>query len=254
MRPSILFDYLDYWPLTILPVLITIILRRSYFYEVFRNTVFTFLVIIVLIFSLGHLYDAKFLTTYQFDGFFQNKDLSVDEIYKLYIDFDGKLNLNIHSGLGYKADIIDQPGNIGYPETIESVVGEPKAIIFREIPTSNLLRVKGWDISLGEKNIWELDIFSIDSIINLDNVELQPSKLTGTGNIFLGKNLNMKNLVLSGNYEVTVSRELSILVKGQSETPEGWLNASVGNLNQPDNPYTLVIEIIDGSQVIFKDG
>ena len=254
LRPSILFDYLDYWPLTILPVLITIILRRSYFYEVFRNTVFTFLVIIVLIFSLGHLYDAKFLTTYQFDGFFQNKDLSVDEIYKLFIDFDGKLNLNIHSGLGYKADIIDQPGNIGYPETIESVVGEPKAIIFREIPTSNLLRVKGWDISLGEKNIWELDIFSIDSIINLDNVELQPSKLTGTGNIFLGKNLNMKNLVLSGNYEVTVSRELSILVKGQSETPEGWLNASVGNLNQPDNPYTLVIEIIDGSQVIFKDG
>ena len=254
LRPSILFDYLDYWPLTILPVLITIILRRSYFYEVFRNTVFTFLVIIVLIFSLGHLYDAKFLTTYQFDGFFQNKDLSVDEIYKLYIDFDGKLNLNIHSGLGYKADIIDQPGNIGYPETIESVVGEPKAIIFREIPTSNLLRVKGWDISLGEKNIWELDIFSIDSIINLDNVKLQPSKLTGTGDIFLGKNLNLKNLVLSGNYEVTVSNELSILVKGQSEIPESWLKASVGNLNQPDNPYTLIIEIIDGSQVIFSDG
>ena len=88
----------------------------------------------------------------------------------------------------------------------------------------------------------------------MDNIELQPSKLTGTGDIFLGKNLNLKNLVLSGNYEVTVSKELSILVKGQSEIPESWLKASVGNLNQPDNPYTLIIEIIDGSQVIFSDG
>tara|TARA_Y100000817_G_C16793858_1_gene516427 strand:- start:312 stop:1076 length:765 start_codon:yes stop_codon:yes gene_type:complete len=254
LRPSILFDYLDYWPITILPILMTLILRRSYFYEIFRNTVITFLIIIVLIFSLGHLFDAKFLSTYQFDGFFENKDLSVDEIYKLYIDFDGKLNLNTHSGLGYKADIIDLPGNIGYPETIESVVGEPKVIIFREIATSNLLKVKGWDVSLGEKNIWELDIFSMDSTFYLDNIELQPSKLTGTGDIFLGKNLNLKNLVLSGNYEVTVSKELSILVKGQSEIPESWLKASVGNLNQPDNPYTLIIEIIDGSQVIFSDG
>ena len=80
LRPSILLDYFDYWPITILPILMTLILRRSYFYEIFRNTVITFLIIIVLIFSLGHLFDAKFLSTYQFDGFFENKDLSVDEL------------------------------------------------------------------------------------------------------------------------------------------------------------------------------
>ena len=59
---------------------------------------------------------------------------------------------------------------------------------------------------------------------------------------------------MSGNYEVTVSNDLSILVKGEAQVPDQWLNASVGNLNNPDKTYTVVIEIIDGSQVIFKDG
>ena len=81
-----------------------------------------------------------------------------------------------------------------------------------------------------------------------------PSKLSGTGEIFLGANLEIDNLSLSGNYEVTVPNDLSILVKGQAQVPDQWLDASVGNLNNPDKTYTVVIEIIDGSQVIFKDG
>ena len=72
--------------------------------------------------------------------------------------------------------------------------------------------------------------------------------------IFLGPNLEIDNLSLSGNYEVTVPNDLSILVKGQAQVPDQWLDASVGNLNNPDKTYTVVIEIIDGSQVIFKDG
>ena len=59
---------------------------------------------------------------------------------------------------------------------------------------------------------------------------------------------------MSGNYEVSVSKDLSILVKGQATVPNQWLDASVGKLNYPDKTYTVIIEIIDGSQVIFKDG
>ena len=81
-----------------------------------------------------------------------------------------------------------------------------------------------------------------------------PSKLSGTGEIFLGPNLEIDNLSLSGNYEVTVPNDLSILVKGQATVPNQWLDASVGKLNYPDKTYTVIIEIIDGSQVIFKDG
>ena len=99
-----------------------------------------------------------------------------------------------------------------------------------------------------------MDIFSIDASVYFDNLTLLPSKLSGTGQIFLGDNLKMENLTISGNYEVTVSNNLSILVIGQAETPSSWLEATVGILNSPEKSYSLVIEIIDGSQVLFKDG
>ena len=254
LRPSIIYDYLDYWPITIFPILLLTIFRSSSSYEILRNAVNIFLVVVVLIFSFGHLFDSKLLTTYKYDSFFQNDDLSSDHNYVLLIDIDGKINLNSFQGRGYTSEIIDQPGNIGYPEAIETVLGEPRAIVFRQLETSNLLKVKGWNIYLGNQNIWELDFFSLDSFINLDDIKLQPSKLSGTGEIYLGSNLEIEKLSLSGNYEVTVSKDLSILVKGQANIPDQWLNASVGKLNYPDKTYTVIIEIIDGSQVIFKDG
>ena len=145
--------------------------------------------------------------------FFQNDELSTEHNYVLLIDIDGKINLNSFQGRGYTSEIIDQPGNIGYPEAIETVLGEPRAIMFRELETSSLLKVKGWNINLGNQNIWELDIFSLDSFINLTDLKLLPSKLSGTGEILLGPNLEIENLSLSGNYEVTVLKDLSILVK-----------------------------------------
>ena len=54
-----------------------------------RNVVNIFLIAVVLIFSFGHLFDSKFLTTYKYDSFFQNDDLSTDHTYVLVIDIDG---------------------------------------------------------------------------------------------------------------------------------------------------------------------
>ena len=254
LRPSIIYDYLDYWPLTILPILLIVIFRNSEFKETLGNFVNIILIIIVTIFSFAHMFDSRFSSTYQYESFFENSDLSDDFQYNLSIDIDGTLDLSSFNGLGYSVDIIDRPGKVGYPESIETLVGNPRAVIFREIETSSLFKVKGWDIRLGDRNLWELDIFSIDSTIYLDNLSLLPSKLSGTGQIFLGDNLKMENLIISGNYEITVSDNLSILIIGQAETPSSWLEATVGILNSPEKTYSLVIDIIDGSQVLFKDG
>ena len=107
LRPSIIYDYIDYWPITILPILLVTIFRRASFYELLRNIVNIFLIVVVLIFSFGHLFDSKFLTTYKYDSFFQNNELSSDFNYSLLIDVDGKVNLNSFQGRGYKAEIID---------------------------------------------------------------------------------------------------------------------------------------------------
>ena len=254
LRPSIIYDYLDFWPLTIIPFFILLIFRKTNIKEQVSFYVFIFLTLVFLFFLAGHFFKAQFLSTYSFNSSFQNLNLDSSVEYQVFIDEDNTIDLNYFIGSGYKIDIIDEPGRSGFPEAIETIVGSPRAIIFREVDTSSLLKVKGWEIELGSQDLWKLDIFSIDSTIHLDNLNLLPSSLSGTGEIYLGPNLNLKELVLNGKYEITVSKQLPIVVRGNATVPPSWLNATVGYLNQIDETYKLEIEIIDGSEVIFNDG
>ena len=254
LRPSIIYDYLDFWPLTIIPFFILLIFRKTNIKEQVSFYVFIFLTLVFLFFLAGHFFKAQFLSTYSFDSSFQNLNLDSSVEHQVFIDEDNTIDLNYFIGSGYKIDIIDEPGRSGFPEAIETIVGSPRAIIFREVDTSSLLKVKGWEIELGSQDLWKLDIFSIDSTIHLDNLNLLPSSLSGTGEIYLGPNLNLKELVLNGKYEITVSKQLPIVVRGNATVPPSWLNATVGYLNQIDETYKLEIEIIDGSEVIFNDG
>ena len=254
LRPSIIYDYLDFWPLTIIPFFILLIFRKTNIKEQVSFYVFIFLTFVFLFFLSGHFFKAQFLSTYSFDSSFQNLNLDSSVEHQVFIDEDNTIDLNYFIGSGYKIDIINEPGRSGFPEAIETIVGSPRAIIFREVDTSSLLKVKGWEIELGSQDLWKLDIFSIDSTIHLDNLNLLPSSLSGTGEIYLGPNLNLKELVLNGKYEITVSKQLPIVVRGNATVPPSWLNATVGYLNQIDETYKLEIEIIDGSEVIFNDG
>ena len=254
LRPSIIYDYLDFWPITIFPFFILLIFRKTNIKEQVSFYIFIFLTLVFLFFQAGHFFNAQFLTTYSFDSSFQNLNLDSSVEHQVFIDEDNTIDLNYFIGSGYKIDIIDEPGRSGFPEAIETIVGSPRAIIFREVDTSSLLKVKGWEIELGSQDLWKLDIFSIDSTIHLDNLNLLPSSLSGTGEISLGPNLNLKELVLNGKYEITVSKQLPIVVRGNATVPPSWLNATVGYLNQIDETYKLEIEIIDGSEVIFNDG
>jgi len=253
LRPSIIYDYLDYWPLTTIPIGLLFLARKTIISEKIEFYSYGFLISVFIFFQVAHFFNAGFLTTYSFDSTFENLNLDSTIEQQIFIDENSAIELSYFVGNGYKAKIINKPGKLGYPEAIETIVGEPRAIVFREINTSSLLKVKGWKIELGSENLWKLNIFSIDSNIYLDNLNLMPSSLSGTGKIYLGPNLNMKELVLNGQYEITISKKLPIVVKGTATVPSSWLNATVGYLNQIDETYILEIEIIDGSEVIFKD-
>ena len=253
LRPSIIYDYLDYWPLTIAPLVALLLFRNTSIKEKIEFYSYIFLIVVFLIFQFGHFVKADFLTTYSFDSSFENLNLDPNLEHQIFIDENNTIELNYFTGNGYKTEILNKPGRSGYPETIETMVGEPRAIIFRQIETSLLLKVKGWKVELGTENFWKLNIFSIDSNFYLDNLNLSPSSLSGTGKIYLGPNLKMKELVINGQYEITISKKLPVVIKGNATVPPSWLYATVGYLNQIDETYLLEIEIIDGSEVIFKD-
>ena len=253
LRLSILYDYLDYWPLTLIPIILVLIPRSEFITETIKFYSYAVLISVGLIFLLGHLTKASFLGTYSYQSSFDNLTLNEVDNYKVIINENNSVNLKSIQGNGYKVDIINKPGSSGYPEAVETLKGEPLAIIFRGVETSLLLRVKGWDLGLGSKTKWELDIFAINSNYSLDNLELSNASLSGTGEIYLGENLKLEKLILNGVYEITVSKNLPIVVSGNAQTPTAWINATIGTLNQVNESYRLLVEIIDGSEVIFND-
>ena len=251
LRPSIIYDYIDYFPFTILPAVIYFYLNikritnRVYFY------LSMYLSVVLLLFPIAQTFDAKFLTTYSFPSFLENRELNRDSEYLLIIDTDGSINLNTFNEAGYTADIIDKPGKIGYPEAVETLVGEPKAVLFREIQTSSLLKVAGWNINIGNKNIWKLNLLSFDSDLHLDNINLKDSRIAGTGAIYLGKDLSLEELKVNGNFDIKVSNTLPIVVVGNADVPPTWINATIGYLNQAEKVYKLKVVVEDGSEVRF---
>ena len=253
LRPSIIYDYIDYFPFTILPAVIYFYLNikritnRIYFY------LSMYLSVVLLLFPIAQTFDAKFLTTYSFPSFLENRELNRDSEYLLVIDTDGSINLNTFNEAGYTADIIDKPGKIGYPEAVETLVGEPKAVLFREIQTSSLLKVAGWNINIGNKNIWKLNLLSFDSDLHLDNINLKDSRIAGTGAIYLGKDLSLEELKVNGNFDIKVSNTLPIVVVGNADVPPTWINATIGYLNQAEKVYKLKVVVEDGSEVRFTN-
>ena len=253
LRPAIIYDYLDYFPFTIIPLIIYLFLISKKISSQLYIYLSIYLSLVFIFFPVTNLLRADFLTTYSFPSFVENRNLDNESVYLLIVDTDGVLNLNTFSEVGYTADIINKPGEVGYPEAVETIIGEPKAVLIREVDTSRLLKISGWDINIGNKNIWKLDLVSFDSDLYLDNINLENSEISGTGNIYLGKSLELKELRINGNFDIKVSKDLPIVVVGKVQAPASWISATIGYLNQANEVYRLKVFVEDGSNVNFYD-
>ena len=89
--------------------------------------------------------------------------------------------------------------------------------------------------------MWNLNILSFGSIINLDDTNLVTTEIIGTGEINLGKKLNSGDIVISGNFNIYVDSNLSLVVVGNADVPAGWINATIGYLNQTNGSYNLKV-------------
>lgn len=254
LRPSIIYDYLDNWPISILPIGLLFI-NRSYFKnELLNNYLFGILIIIFSVFPIVIMTGANVLTTNTFDAEFQNFQLNEEVDYEITIDIEGSVNLDFFEGNGYKVNILNQPGKTGFPEALQANLGNPQPIRLREVPTDRLLQVSGWKLDLGNKTNWTIDILSFDSNYYLDSPNLSKAKLIGTGEIFLGPRLSSVDVVINGIFKVTVDPELPIVVIGKADVPANWINATIGYLNQTNGSYNLKVVVEDGSTVVFEEG
>ena len=253
LRPAIIYDYIDYFPLTIIPLVIYLFLIFKKINSKFYVYLSMYLVVIFIFFPVANLLRADFLTTYSFPSFLENRNLDIESDYLLIVDTDGELTLNTFEESGYTVDIINKPGNVGFPEAVETLIGEPKAVLIRELDTSRLLKISGWNINLGNQNVWKLDLLSFDSNIYLDNIKLKNSEISGTGIIYLGKNLELEELKINGNFDINVSTDLPLVAIGNVEVPASWIDATIGYLNQANTVYKIKVIVEDGSNVRFLE-
>ena len=254
LRPSIIYDYLDNWPISILPIALLIINRNYFKNELLNNYLFGILIIIFTTFPIVLLTGSNVLTTNSFDAEFKNFQLSEEVDYVMTIDIEGSISLGFFEGSGYKVDILNRPGKTGFPEALQANLGNPQPIRLREVSTDRLLQVRGWKLELGNKTNWELDILSFDSNYYLDSPNLGESKFIGTGEIFLGPSLSSGDIVINGIFNITVDRKLPIVVIGNADVPANWINATIGYLNQTNGSYNLKVIVEDGSTVVFEEG
>ena len=254
LRPSIIYDYLDNWPISILPIALLIINRNYFKNELLNNYLFGILIIIFTTFPIVLLTGSNVLTTNSFDAEFKNFQLSEEVDYVMTIDIEGSISLGFFEGSGYKVDILNRPGKTGFPEALQANLGNPQPIRLREVSTDRLLQVSGWKLDLGNKTNWELDILSFDSNYYLDSPNLGESKFIGTGEIFLGPSLSSGDIVINGIFNITVDRKLPIVVIGNADVPANWINATIGYLNQTNGSYNLKVIVEDGSKAIFEEG
>ena len=75
LRPSIIYDYLDYWPLTIVPLGLLFLARKISISEKIEFYSYGFLISVFIFFQIAHFFNAGFLTTYSFDSTFENLNL-----------------------------------------------------------------------------------------------------------------------------------------------------------------------------------
>ena len=254
LRPSIIYDYLDNWPISILPIALLIINRNYFKNELLNNYLFGILIIIFTTFPIVLLTGSNVLTTNSFDAEFKNFQLTEEVDYVMTIDIEGSISLGFFEGSGYKVDILNRPGKTGFPEALQANLGNPQPIRLREVSTDRLLQVSGWKLDLGNKTNWELDILSFDSNYYLDSPNLGESKFIGTGEIFLGPSLSSGDIVINGIFNITVDRKLPIVVIGNADVPANWINATIGYLNQTNGSYNLKVIVEDGSTVVFEEG
>jgi len=253
LRPSIFYDYLDNWPFSLFPIIL-LILNKIYLQNFkLNNYIYGFLIFVYTLFPIILLTNFEILTTNTYNSGFQNKNFEKNIVYNLNVNLDGSLIINTFDGSGYIIDIQNKPGNIGFPEVIESSLGDPRPLYFRELDTNRLFQVSGWDLQLGNKTIWSLNIISFQSLIKLDDLNLLSSEIVGTGDIFLGENLNSGDIFVSGNFNIFVNPKLPIVVVGQAEVPAGWINATIGYLNQTNENYKFKVIVEEGSQIRFID-
>ncbi len=153
---------------------------------------------------------------------------------RLTVQISGDLIVHgTEAGVGYVVDPILRGGDVGVPQAKEtSVDGALSIVMDSDEKAPAWYRFSGWKLGLAPIVGWRLVLNgSIDA--DLTGLEIDALAMGGSGNVSLGAPPEAgAEVVLSGNFDLSVPSGSPVRVVGPASVPSGW-SSDDGDFSSP---------------------
>jgi len=249
---SIVIDFIAWWPVWALLVLLTIVTKGRRWGKVRLSGLVPVLAVLALaLFVTGHVrgWEAMPSTSNQLIGPGPGSASTA----ALSAHVDGVLELGTgQSGFLYAARPVRQGGDVGPPAATEQVQGTNLSVVLVPAKDPGLYTFAGWTIDLEEGPTWNLSLGG-EVEADLSGLRLSALQVNGTGNLSLGTVPESVVVNVSGVFVVEVPAGAPVRVIGAAEVPDDWLATTEGHAS-PATGDGWVISVGDGSSLTVIEG
>jgi hypothetical protein len=166
---------------------------------------------------------------------------------------DGALVVSDDSGSAlYTVRPLRAGGRLGPPAVVESGIDGRLQLVLVERPANAWFRFSGWVVRLSRSTRWDLSLRAADLELDLSGLQIGRATLGGAGSIALPSGAGGE-LVLDGEFRLTVAPGAVVQVVGVAVVPAGWSATEDGYRSPGAGPGWLVA-VEPGSAVRITTG
>ena len=249
---SIAIDFLAWWPVWALLVLLTVLARGRRLGRVRLSGLVPIVSVMALgLFVTGHAlgWEAMPSASNQLIG----PDPGSASAVALSAHVAGVIEVDSgQSGFLYAVDPLRWGGDVGPPAAVEQVQGPNLSVRLEPAADPGLYTFSGWRLDLDEGPIWNLSLGG-EVTADLSRLHLSALQVNGTGDVALGAVSESVVVNVSGTFEIAVPPTVPVRVVGDAVVPRGWTESTEGFASPtPGNGW--VISVGENSALRVTEG
>ncbi|HEY4606994.1 MAG TPA: hypothetical protein VIH55_05035 [Acidimicrobiia bacterium] len=156
------------------------------------------------------------------------------------------------SGFLYTVEPLRRGGEVGPPAAVEQVQGTNLSVHLEPEPEPGLYTFAGWVVDLDPAPIWNLSLGGVVDA-DLETLRIAGLQLSGEGRVSLGSVTESTVVNVSGTYVITVAPGTPVRVVGDALVPGGWIASSEG-WSSPTPGDGWVISVGEGTSLSVNEG
>jgi len=248
---SIVLDFIAWWPVWLLLVVVAILARGRRLWNVRLSGVVPLVVTTtLLLFTAGHMlgWPAMPSSAQSLVG----PVVGSESRAALSARLEGSIELSRGADFLYEVDPIRRGGEIGIPSATEQVQGSSISVVLDPPPDPGFYAFAGWEITLSELPVWNLTLEG-DIAADFTALDMSGVQAFGSGTLILDQVAMTVPATIAGTFEVLIPAGVAARIIGQASVPDSWNELSDG-ARSPVPGDGWVISVPDGSNVTVIEG